>query len=81
MNLPLIVPTAIAWASAGALDLVCGDEDGRVALIENTGRMAGRVPGFLAPVYFQQQADLVKFGALVTPVSDDWDGVEQLTHK
>jgi len=25
-------------------------------------------------VYFQQEADLVKFGALATPVSADWDG-------
>ncbi|MDP6558183.1 MAG: sulfatase-like hydrolase/transferase, partial [Pirellulaceae bacterium] len=74
MDLQMIVPTAIDWDRDGDVDLVCGDEDGRVALIENTGRMAGRIPGFLAPVYFQQQADLVKFGALVTPVSVDWDG-------
>ena len=74
MDLQMIVPTAIDWDRDGDVDLVCGDEDGRVALIENTGRMAGRVPGFLPPVYFQQQADLVKFGALVTPVSVDWDG-------
>jgi arylsulfatase A-like enzyme len=74
MDLQMIVPTAIDWDRDGDVDLVCGDEDGRVALIENTGRMAGRIPGFLAPVYFQQEADLVKFGALVTPVSVDWDG-------
>jgi len=73
MDLQMIVPTAIDWDRDGDVDLICGDEDGRVALIEHTGRMAGRVPGFLAPVYFQQQADLVKFGALVTPVSVDWD--------
>lgn len=74
MDLQMIVPTAIDWDHDGDVDLVCGDEDGRVALIENTGRIAGRMPGFLPPVYFQQQADLVKFGALVTPVSVDWDG-------
>ena len=26
------------------------------------------------PVYFQQQADTLKFGALATPFAHDWDG-------
>ena len=42
--------------------------DGRVALVENTGKLADRLPQFLPPVYFQQEPELVKFGALVTPV-------------
>jgi hypothetical protein len=52
-----------------------GDEDGRVAFIENTGTFtADRTPQFLPPRYFQQEADEVKFGALATPVGYDWDG-------
>lgn len=74
MDLEMIVPVAIDWDRDGDLDLVCGDEDGRVALIEHTGQIVDHVPQFLPPVYFQQEADLVKFGALVTPVGYDWDG-------
>jgi hypothetical protein len=32
------------------------------------------LPRFLPPVYFRQEAADVKFGALVTPCSVDWDG-------
>jgi hypothetical protein len=44
-----------------------------VALVENTGRLKHGVPCFRQPAYFQQMADDLKFGALVTPVSVDWD--------
>jgi hypothetical protein len=74
LDLEMIVPVAIDWDRDGDLDLVVGDEDGRVALVEHSGKIVDRLPQFLPPVYFQQQADLVKFGALVTPVSFDWDG-------
>ena len=75
MDLEMITPTAIDWDKDGDLDLIVGDEDGRVAFIENTGQLsAGRVPQFLAPRYFQQEADTLKFGALATPVGVDWDG-------
>lgn len=73
MNLQMITPTAIDWDADGDLDLIVGDEDGRVALIENTGELRGGQPVFLAPVYFQQQADTLKFGALATPYAWDWD--------
>ncbi len=33
-----------------------------------------RTPRFKPPRYFQQQADLLKCGALATPVGFDWDG-------
>ncbi len=75
MDLEMITPTAIDWDKDGDIDLVCGDEDGRVALIENTGKFDDRkTPVFAQPHYFQQEADLVKFGALATPVGFDWDG-------
>lgn len=74
MELEMIVPVAIDWDEDGDLDLVVGDEDGRVALIENTGKLADRAPQFLPPRYFQQEADDLKFGALATPCGVDWDG-------
>ncbi len=74
MDLQMVTPTAIDWDSDGDTDLICGDEDGRVALIENTGEVVARMPQFLSPKYFKQEAHEVKFGALVTPVSVDWDG-------
>lgn len=75
MDLQMIVPVAFDWDRDGDLDLVVGDEDGRVALVENSGRLrADRTPQFLAPRYFQQEADTLKCGALATPVGFDWDG-------
>jgi hypothetical protein len=74
MDLQMIVPVALDWDADGDQDLVVGDEDGRVALVENTGRLADRLPQFLPPRYFQQEAADVKFGALATPVGFDWDG-------
>ncbi len=74
MDLQMIVPTAVDWDADGDIDLVVGDEDGRVALVEHTGAVRDGLPQFSPPRYFQQQADDVKFGALVTPVSADWDG-------
>ena len=74
MDLQMIVPVAFDWDRDGDLDLIVGDEDGRVALVENTGKLVDGLPQFLPPRYFQQEAAEVKFGALATPVSVDWDG-------
>ena len=74
MDLQMITPTLIDWDSDGDFDVICGDEDGRVALIENTGLLENnQTPIFKAPFYFQQEAENVKFGALVTPFAYDWD--------
>ncbi|HEY4260126.1 MAG TPA: exo-alpha-sialidase [Schlesneria sp.] len=74
MDLQMIVPVAFDWDRDGDLDLIVGDEDGRVAIVENTGLFVDRVPQFQPPHYFQQQADDVKFGALATVCGFDWDG-------
>ena len=75
MDLQMITPTAMDWDKDGDLDLIVGDEDGRVAFIENTGKIASdHTPRFLMPRYFQQEAEDLKFGALATPVGFDWDG-------
>jgi len=73
MDLCMIVPVALDWDRDGDTDLVVGQEDGRVALVENTGKVIGGMPQFLPAQFFQQQADMLKFGALVTPCSFDWD--------
>lgn len=75
MELQMIVPVAFDWDRDGDTDLIVGDEDGRVAFVENTGRLAAdRSPLFHPPRYFRQQADTLKCGALATPVGFDWDG-------
>lgn len=75
MDLQMITPTAVDWDKDGDVDLIVGDEDGRVAFIEHTGKLcADRTPQFLPPKYFHQEAEDVKCGALATPVGFDWDG-------
>jgi hypothetical protein len=75
MELQMIVPVAFDWDRDGDIDLIVGDEDGRVAFVENTGKLGvDRAPLFLPPRYFRQEADTLKCGALATPVGFDWDG-------
>ena len=75
MDLEMITPVVMDWNKDGLPDIIVGDEDGRVAFIENTGKFtADHTPQFLPPVYFKQEADELKCGALATPVGVDWDG-------
>jgi FG-GAP-like repeat len=73
MDLEMIIPVAVDWNKDGFTDLVVGDEDGRVALIENTGKVKNGIPQFKSPYYFKQEADNVKFGALPSQQAVDWD--------
>ncbi len=73
MDLQMITPVSVDWNKDGFVDLIVGDEDGRVAFVKNTGIVKEGIPQFLPPQYFQQEAMDVKFGALVTPVGFDWD--------
>lgn len=77
MELEMIVPVAFDWDRDGDIDLIVGDEDGRVAFVENVGlhsRNGSTEPQFAEPKYFQQEAEFLKCGALATPVGCDWDG-------
>ena len=73
MDLQMIVPVAMDWDMDGDMDLIVGQEDGRVALLTNTGIVKDGLPRFDQPRFFRQKAQDLKFGALVTPVSFDWD--------
>ena len=73
MYVQMITPTALDWDRDGDIDLIIGDEDGRVAFIENLTPKKASTPVFAQPVYFQQEADTLKFGALSTPFAHDWD--------
>ena len=73
LDLEMIVPTAADWDNDGDIDLIVGEEDGRVVFLENTGKKNNNGPVFKNPMYIQQEAENLKFGALVTPCSVDWD--------
>lgn len=68
-----IFPIAFDLDQDGAVDLLVGDEDGRIAFVKNTGKVKNNMPVFEDPFYLQQQADDLKFGVLATPYSVDWD--------
>lgn len=74
LHVEMIQPVAADFDKDGFIDLLVGDEDGRVAFLRNTGTILNNMPQFESPIYLQQKADCVKYGALSTPFSIDWDG-------
>ncbi|HPG67438.1 MAG TPA: VCBS repeat-containing protein [Candidatus Hydrogenedentes bacterium] len=74
MDLEMLQVVALDWDADGDVDLIVGQEDGRVALMDNTGAIEDGVPVFDLPRFFKQEADAVKIGALCTPFGIDWDG-------
>lgn len=67
------VPLSVDWDGDGDFDIVEGEEDGRIGLIENLGVENG-VVRFSQPQYFRQEAEDLDFGCLTTPFGCDWDG-------
>lgn len=65
---------AIDFNHDGFVDIIAGDEDGKVSFLKNTGKVMDGIPEFLPPVFLQQEAHFVDLGALVAPRVFDWDG-------
>lgn len=74
MDLCMVIPTAYDFNGDGHMDLIVGDEAGRIAFMQHSGQAIDGVPMFLAPSYFQQEADELNAGALATPYGVDWNG-------
>ena len=70
----MMTPTAVDWDGDGDLDIICGEEDGRVGFIENTGKLKDGMPIFRQPRHFRQEAELLGCNVLVTPAAADMDG-------
>jgi len=73
MDLCMIQPRVVSWHGDGRPSLVIGEEDGRVALVENRAPR-GQEPELALPRYLQQVDPYVKSGALSRPVAVDWNG-------
>ena len=75
MFICMITPSAIDWDGDGRMDILCGDEDGRVSVMLNTGRLAtDRSPMFEPPRHLRQHNKFLACGVLVAPAPVDWDG-------
>ncbi|MBI3208560.1 MAG: VCBS repeat-containing protein [Candidatus Solibacter usitatus] len=73
MDLCMIQPRVVSWHADGRPSLLIGEEDGRVALVENTAPR-GTEPKFAAPRYLEQIDPYMKAGVLSRPVAIDWNG-------
>lgn len=74
LELQMLQVVVFDWDQDNDFDIIVGKEDGRVVYIENLGLDANKQAKLAQPKYFQQVAENVKCGALVTPCSIDWDG-------
>ena len=82
IELEMATPVVFDWNRDGRPDILCGDEDGRIACFLNSGKFeettidgrTAKTPLFEPRVYFRQEADCVKGGSLVSPFVTDFDG-------
>ncbi len=73
MDLQMLQVIALDWDADGDTDLIVGQEDGRIALMEHTGAVKDGMPVFELPRFFQQEADYLRVGVLPAPAGVDWD--------
>ena len=74
MELCMLNVTSFDWNGDGYLDLIIGEEDGRVSYVENTGSFAeDGSPTFYPARYFRMPSNTLGVGILNTPFSIDWD--------
>lgn len=73
LDLCMIQPRVVQWHKDGRPSLLVGEEDGRVAFLENRAPR-GKEPEFASVRYLQQVDPLMKSGALSRPVAFDWNG-------
>jgi hypothetical protein len=73
MDLCMIQPRVVSWHKDSRPSLIVGEEDGRVALLENRAAR-GKEPDFAPPRYLEQVDPYLKSGALSRPVAVDWNG-------
>jgi len=69
----MIQPRVVTWNTTRGPSLLVGEEDGRVALLENRSTR-GHEPDLAPPQYIEQLDPDVKSGALARPVAVDWNG-------
>ncbi|MBQ3332275.1 MAG: VCBS repeat-containing protein, partial [Thermoguttaceae bacterium] len=82
IELEMATPVVFDWTRDGKPDILCGDEDGRIACFLNSGQFEEqtvgdatvRVPQFHSRIYFRQEADCIKGGSLISPFVADLDG-------
>jgi hypothetical protein len=73
LDLCMMSPTAYDWDGDGLLDLVVGEEDGRVAVALNQGMIDGLLH-FSEPVYLKETNQPIKSGGLSRPWLDEATG-------
>ena len=73
-DLCMVTATVADWDGDGHPDFITCEEDARICIIRNTGRVAMGIPVFEEPYHLRQERAEVHFGILATPAVVDWDG-------